>query len=172
MRRARRYWHMMLFAARRAKVAIARAAEVSPLSSKSTLRLAHRIDAAVSRSARPGLDRVADCILALEASCYTEPCILSARNIARERRVAVVLPGYDRLLTSDEARAVAHRLRADNAFAGAFGAALRLDDVADEAERRDPAGGPLAPRPNNTGARVLIIAILIASALLALRAFA
>ncbi|WP_404419167.1 hypothetical protein [Brevundimonas vesicularis] len=145
---------------------------VRHLSAGSTLRLAQRVDAMVARSVRPGVDRVADCVLAMEASCYTEPCIVAARNIARETRIAVVMPGYDRLLTSDDARAVAHRLRADNAFAGAFGTALRLDQVADEADRRSPDGGPLNPRPNKTGARFLIVATLIAAAICALRAFA
>lgn len=145
---------------------------VRHLSLRSARRLAYRVDSVVARSSRAGVDRVADCLLALEASCYAEPCILSARNMARQMRVAVVMPGYDRLLTPDEARAVAHALRADNAFAGAFGTALRLDNVADEAERRRPDGGPLDPRPNHTGARFIILAILIATAVLALRAFA
>ena len=142
------------------------------LSRRSAARLARRVDGAVERYARPGVDRVADCVLALEASCHADPCILPARNLSRQGRVAVVMPGYDRLLTPDDARAVALRLRLDNAFAGAWAVALRLDDVADQAERRSPDGGPLDPRPNRTGARFLILATLIAAAVLALRAFA
>lgn len=145
---------------------------VRHLSFGSTQRLAHRVDAVVARSIRPGVDRVADCVLALEASGLHEPCILAARNIAREMRVAVVMPGYDRLLTPTEARDVADTLRADNAIAGGWSTALRLDQVADEADRRPPNGGPLNPRPNHTGARFIILAILIATAVLALRAFA
>jgi hypothetical protein len=145
---------------------------VRHLSLGSTLRLAHRVDAVVARSARPGVDRVADCVLALEASCLHDPCILAARNVAREMRVAVVMPGYDRLLTPTEARAVANALRADNSIAGGWMTAFRLDTAADQADRRPPNGGPLDPRPNGAGGRFLILAILIATAVLALRAFA
>ncbi len=144
---------------------------VRRLSAVSTRRLAQRVDAVVARSSRPGVDRVADCVLAMEASAFAVPTILPARNLSRQARVAVVLPGYDRLLTPDDARAAADALRADNAIAGGWMTAFRLDKAADEAERRDPAGGPLDPRPNRTGARFLILAILIAAAVLALRAF-
>ncbi|MCG2662891.1 hypothetical protein [Brevundimonas sp.] len=145
---------------------------VRHLSVRAADRLARRVDAMTARPSRPGVDRIADCLLALEASCFTEPCIATARNMAREMRVAVVMPGYDRLLTPDEAREVAQVLRAENAFAGAFGTARRLDDVADQAERRRPDGGPLNPRPNGSGRRFLILALLAAAAVAALRAFA
>jgi hypothetical protein len=144
---------------------------VRHLSVRAADRLARRVDAMAARPSRAGVDRIADCLLALEASCFTEPCIVTARNMAREMRVAVVMPGYDRLLTPAEAREVAQVLRAENAFAGAFGTALRLDDVADQAERRLPDGGPFNPRPNGSGRRFLIIALFAAAAFLALRAF-
>jgi hypothetical protein len=144
---------------------------VRHLSVRAADRLARRVDAMTARPSRAGVDRIADCLLALETSCFTEPCIATARNMAREMRVAVVMPGYDRLLTPAEAHEVAQVLRAENAFAGAFGTALRLDDVADEAERRPPEGGPLNPHPNGSGRRFLIIALFAAAAFLALRAF-
>lgn len=133
-------------------------------------RLARRIDAQAARPARAGVDRVADCLMALETGCWFEPCILPQRGAAGGQFVAIVLPGYEGRLTPAEARDVAAALRADNAFAGALGVAVRLDQVADEAERHDNRT-PLR-QPRGSGGRTLILTILIASALLALRAFA
>ena len=127
-------------------------------------RLAERVDALATRSSRAGVDRVADCVLALEAACWAEPCILPQRGMGGAPHVAVVMPGYDRRLSPAEARDAARVLRADNAFAGALGVAFRLDQVADEAERRSPHGGPLDPRPNGTGRRFLILAAVIVAA--------
>lgn len=135
-------------------------------------RLSRRVDAVAARPSRAGVDRIADTLLALEAACWAEPCILPQRGAAGGRFVAVVLPGHDGRLTPSEARDVAAALRADNAFAGALGVAFRLDQVADEAERRDDRGGPLSPQPNRTGGRTLIVLILIAAAVLGLHAFA
>lgn len=143
----------------------------------SARRLAQRVDAVVARSGRAGVDRVGDCVLAMEAIAFTAPTILTMRNVARQMRVAVVLPGYDRLLTPSDARSVANALRADNAIAGGWMTAFRLDDAADKAERRDPTNGPLdprgdGPRPNKTGARFLTVAIVIAATVILLRVFA
>lgn len=135
-----------------------------PLSLPAFARLSARVDALAARSTRAGVDRVADCVLALEAACWAEPCILPQRGMGGAPHVAVVMPGYDRCLSPAEARDVAQVLRADNAFAGALGVALRLDRVADEAERRDPRGGPLNPEPRGTGRRFLILAAAIVAA--------
>ena len=144
---------------------------VRHLSVRAADQRTRRVDAMAAWPSRADVDRIADCLLALEASCFTEPCIATARNMAREMRVAVFTLGYDRLLTPAEAHEVAQVLRAENAFAGAFGTALRLDDVAAQAERRRPDGGPLNPRPNGSGRRFLIIALFATAAFLALRAF-
>lgn len=134
-------------------------------------RLARRIDAQAARPARTGVDRVADCLLALEAGCWFEPCILPQRGAAGGQFVAIVLPGYKGRLTPAEARDVAAALRADNAYPGALGVAVRLDRVADEAERHDNRT-PLNRTPRGSGGRTLIAILLLASALLALRVFA
>ena len=139
-------------------------------------RLSHRVDVVAARPTRAGVDRIADTLLALEAACWAEPCILPQRGPAGGRFIAVVLPGHDGRLTPSEARDVAAALRADNAFAGALGVAVRLDQVADEAERHDnrtPLNRtPLNRTPRGSGGRTLIAILLLASALLALRAFA
>jgi len=135
-----------------------------PLSFPAFERLSARVDALTARSSRAGVDRVADCVLALEAACWTDPCILAQRGMGGAPHVAVVMPGYDRCLSPADARTVAETLRADNAFAGALCVALRLDQVADEAERRSPHGGPLGPNPHGTGRRFLVLAAVIAAA--------
>lgn len=145
---------------------------VRRLSPPAAARLARRVDALAERPASAGVDPVADCLLALESTCWAEPCVCPHRSLSRQGRVAVVMPGYDRLLTPDQARDVAAGLRADNAFAGALGLALRFDQAADQAERRRPNDGPLRGRPGGSGGRTLIAVLLLATALLALRAFA
>lgn len=146
---------------------------VRRLSDRASARLLHRVDAVSSKPPRSaGVDRVADCLLALEAACWAEPCIVPSRTLTRTLRVAVVLPGYDGVLTSAEAREVAQVLRAENAYAGALGTALRLDDVASQTDRRGSDGGPLERGPNGSGGQFLIIALLCAAAYAAWRILA
>ncbi|WP_438852631.1 hypothetical protein [Brevundimonas nasdae] len=131
------------------------------LSSRAMTRLADRI----ATPFRAAPDRVADCLLALEAAPWAEPSIRVQRDLTGTPSVAVTLPGYADRLTPAQARDAAAALQADNAFAGASGLAFRLVQAADDAERRPTGGGPLNPRPNFTGRRFLIVAFLIAAGL-------
>ena len=116
-------------------------------------------------AATPGhgaTDRIAECLIALEAACYFEPCVALHKG-----RIALTTVGYDRLLNPAEARLVAYGLRTDNAFIGADAVARALEQAADQAEQPRP-----QPAPHGSGRRFLIIALIAAAAVVALRAFA
>lgn len=123
----------------------------------------------------PRIASVSELLAAMEAVAWREPRVLVVRGFDRVRRVHVAVPRVEAFWTADQARIAANALQSEQAFPGAAGVAAALRDAADAAERRNSLDGPLAPgqrrRPNGTGGRFILAALIIAVCVAAAWAF-